>query len=73
VQHVDAISPTRSPSKRHLADYALPVATAALRSLASTPVSADDHASVLKVRAEPRQDLSRSRNQVVTAARGAEA
>jgi len=41
------------------------VATAALRSAASTPTRADDHAAVLKVRAKRHQGLSRSRNQVV--------
>jgi hypothetical protein len=47
------------------------VATAALRSAASLLVRADDHAAVLKVWAKRHRDLSRSRNQVVSAARRA--
>lgn len=42
---------------------ALSVAVAALRSTASRPVLADDHATVLKVWAKRHRDLSRARNQ----------
>ncbi len=44
---------------------ALPVAIAALRSTAGTPVRPDDHATVLKVWSKRYRDLSRARNQVV--------
>jgi transposase len=40
------------------------VAVAALRSPARRPVAADDHAAVLKVRAERHRDLGRARTQV---------
>ena len=42
---------------------ALSVAIAALRSKTPRPVIADDHATVLKVRAKRHRDLSRARNQ----------
>jgi transposase len=43
---------------------ALSVAVAALRSTANREVTADDHATVLKVRAKWHRDLSRAYNQV---------
>jgi hypothetical protein len=46
-------------------DDALPAGIAALRSMTSVQVRADDHAAVLRVWPERHRDLSRARNQVV--------